>query len=53
MPQMAPLMWLMLYMLFLMTFIIFIFMNHYNFTPRSHESMTSMNILTSTMNWKW
>nr|QRV62623.1 ATP synthase F0 subunit 8 [Rhithrodytes crux] len=52
MPQMAPMNWLILYILFSLIFLIFNFMNYYSFlimkkTPK--KNFYIKNIL----NWKW
>nr|AEP27537.1 ATP synthase F0 subunit 8 [Larinus turbinatus] len=51
MPQMAPLNWLSMYMLFSMLFLISVIMNYYSFlyTPKIKTS----KIKTKTINWKW
>nr|QLY89707.1 ATP synthase F0 subunit 8 [Sialis fuliginosa] len=53
MPQMAPLYWLMLFMFFLLTFILFNILNYFNFLPlypnKSLYSSKKMNSLI----WKW
>nr|YP_009590139.1 ATP synthase F0 subunit 8 [Palesisa nudioculata]QBM09709.1 ATP synthase F0 subunit 8 [Palesisa nudioculata] len=53
MPQMAPISWLTLFIIFSITFLIFNMMNYYSFIPSLPKSnlMTSMN--TNSLNWKW
>nr|AXI98691.1 ATP synthase F0 subunit 8 [Pseudoniphargus portosancti] len=52
MPQMAPLMWLLLFMVFL--FFIYFLMNFVFFTcaPKKFSKMTN-NIFCPNMPWKW
>nr|YP_010022592.1 ATP synthase F0 subunit 8 [Sarcophaga josephi]QOP39440.1 ATP synthase F0 subunit 8 [Sarcophaga josephi] len=54
MPQMAPINWLMLFIIFSIAFIIFNVMNYYSFIP----TMPKSNLLIKTqsinsLNWKW
>nr|WHN78735.1 ATP synthase F0 subunit 8 [Panzeria anthophila] len=54
MPQMAPLAWLSLFMIFTLTFIIFNMMNYFSFItimPKS-KLVNKMYLMTS-LNWKW
>nr|UJG45121.1 ATP synthase F0 subunit 8 [Tachinidae sp.] len=53
MPQMAPLSWLSLFIMFLITFMIFNMMNYYSFkslTPKSNLTFLKVN---NPFNWKW
>nr|YP_010042992.1 ATP synthase F0 subunit 8 [Eretes sticticus]QPC56725.1 ATP synthase F0 subunit 8 [Eretes sticticus] len=52
MPQMAPMNWLFLYILFSFIFILFNFMNYYLFLIKSQNS-TSKKIFNKILNWKW
>nr|AML26571.1 ATP synthase F0 subunit 8 [Staphylinidae sp. BMNH 1274705] len=51
MPQMAPLNWLMLFIMFIMSFMLFNYINYYMFiyTPKSFKSKLNLK----QMNWKW
>nr|AML25997.1 ATP synthase F0 subunit 8 [Staphylinidae sp. BMNH 1274240] len=51
MPQMAPLNWLILFMMFILIFLIFNFMNYYSYlyTPKYFKPSTKM----FKINWKW
>nr|ALO77071.1 ATP synthase F0 subunit 8 [Hybosorus sp. HYB02]ALO77316.1 ATP synthase F0 subunit 8 [Hybosorus sp. HYB01] len=51
MPQMAPLNWLLLFIVFIFIFLLFNSMNFFlsTYSPR-HKSHTK---LTKTINWKW
>nr|YP_010946443.1 ATP synthase F0 subunit 8 [Calolamprodes beybienkoi]WGO57161.1 ATP synthase F0 subunit 8 [Calolamprodes beybienkoi] len=51
MPQMMPLSWLTLYMFFISTLLIFLFINYYSFIPKSTLISKQMN--TNSMYWKW
>nr|AIW06293.1 ATP synthase F0 subunit 8 [Curculionidae sp. MT-2014] len=51
MPQMAPINWLSLFILFVFTLIIFIILNYYSFLykPTSGKKLKTK----SQLNWKW
>nr|YP_010161937.1 ATP synthase F0 subunit 8 [Tachycines zorzini]QRI61339.1 ATP synthase F0 subunit 8 [Tachycines zorzini] len=52
MPQMAPISWLVLFIMFSMSLIMFCSMNYFIMslpTPSSSKS----NIIKKSMNWKW
>nr|YP_009640804.1 ATP synthase F0 subunit 8 [Gyrostigma rhinocerontis]QCU81303.1 ATP synthase F0 subunit 8 [Gyrostigma rhinocerontis] len=53
MPQMAPLSWLTLAMIFSMTFIMFNVMNYYMFTPTTPKSKIVQKFTTPPFMWKW
>nr|QLY89633.1 ATP synthase F0 subunit 8 [Fannia sociella] len=54
MPQMAPIGWLSLFIIFSITFVIFNMMNYYSFISNMPKSnLTSKNYLTNSFNWKW
>nr|AML25695.1 ATP synthase F0 subunit 8 [Staphylinidae sp. BMNH 1274190] len=50
-PQMAPLNWLMLFMMFVISFMMFNYINYYMFiyNPKSIKSSLKLKL----MNWKW
>nr|QRV62405.1 ATP synthase F0 subunit 8 [Deuteronectes picturatus] len=52
MPQMAPMNWLMLYMFFSLTFILFNFMNYYTFLISS-KTMIFSKSFKKILHWKW
>nr|UFZ13362.1 ATP synthase F0 subunit 8 [Ctenochauliodes griseus] len=52
MPQMAPLNWLILFMFFTLTFIIFNMMNYF-ITNYSSPSSSEINLSNKPLNWKW
>nr|YP_010454733.1 ATP synthase F0 subunit 8 [Heptagenia ngi]QXT45750.1 ATP synthase F0 subunit 8 [Heptageniidae sp. YW03BF02]QZZ23909.1 ATP synthase F0 subunit 8 [Heptagenia ngi] len=52
MPQMAPLSWLTLFIVFSITLILFGVMNYFLFNPEAPESSSSQ-FKTSPFNWKW
>nr|YP_009350510.1 ATP synthase F0 subunit 8 [Macrotermes falciger]AQP27234.1 ATP synthase F0 subunit 8 [Macrotermes falciger] len=52
MPQMMPMEWMMLYMMFLITFLMFNIMNYFNQSPNKQKSSKSI-ITSNKMNWKW
>nr|QWB85823.1 ATP synthase F0 subunit 8 [Typodryas sp. N143] len=51
MPQMAPLNWLSLFVLFIFIFVLFNIKNYYNFNYSPPKSSTSIKTLK--FNWKW
>nr|UQJ75082.1 ATP synthase F0 subunit 8 [Incisitermes schwarzi] len=52
MPQMMPLSWLTLFLMFSATLILFAMMNYYMTIPKT-EAATKKTILMKSMNWKW
>nr|ARH54003.1 ATP synthase F0 subunit 8 [Stomis pumicatus] len=52
MPQMAPMNWLFLYLLFSIIFMMFNFMNYYLFLIKNY-SVSMKNINKKFLNWKW
>nr|AMH85373.1 ATP synthase F0 subunit 8 [Winthemia rufopicta] len=54
MPQMAPIGWLSLFIIFFMTFMIFNMMNYYLYNPSMPKSsLVYKNKLMNSLNWKW
>nr|YP_009544254.1 ATP synthase F0 subunit 8 [Simulium maculatum]AYO45662.1 ATP synthase F0 subunit 8 [Simulium maculatum] len=55
MPQMAPISWLTLFILFTIIFMLFNIMNYFCivFTPTSKESETTSQLTPPSLNWKW
>nr|YP_007026345.1 ATP synthase F0 subunit 8 [Rutilia goerlingiana]AFV08626.1 ATP synthase F0 subunit 8 [Rutilia goerlingiana] len=54
MPQMAPINWLMLFIIFSIAFMIFNMMNYFFFMPLMPKShFTSNTKLTNSLIWKW
>nr|QRV62430.1 ATP synthase F0 subunit 8 [Graptodytes pietrii] len=52
MPQMAPMNWIILYMMFSIIFILFNFMNFYIFMINKNTNKQK-NIFKKNFNWKW
>nr|AQP28444.1 ATP synthase F0 subunit 8 [Promirotermes sp. A TB-2017] len=52
MPQMMPMEWTMLYIVFLSTFLMFNVMNYFAQSPHS-KSKEKKTISINKMNWKW
>nr|YP_009693800.1 ATP synthase F0 subunit 8 [Panorpa debilis]QEI03733.1 ATP synthase F0 subunit 8 [Panorpa debilis] len=53
MPQMAPINWLSLFIMFSITLLLFNVMNYYSYSPK-HSSIKEINkISSSSMIWKW
>nr|YP_010835953.1 ATP synthase F0 subunit 8 [Rhopalopsole subnigra]WGC89472.1 ATP synthase F0 subunit 8 [Rhopalopsole subnigra] len=52
MPQMAPISWLTLFIMFSLILLIFNFVNYFIFLPTAPKS-SHTQILSPTMNWKW
>nr|WJW73791.1 ATP synthase F0 subunit 8 [Pseudomicrodon sp.] len=53
MPQMAPMNWLSLFVIFLLTFIMFNILNYFHYFPTNLQSTNLSNMKFKTMNWKW
>nr|YP_010239115.1 ATP synthase F0 subunit 8 [Miltogramma oestracea]QTF74375.1 ATP synthase F0 subunit 8 [Miltogramma oestracea] len=53
MPQMAPINWLTLFIIFSITFMIFNMMNFYLFKPSMPKSYMINKINPNSLNWKW
>nr|YP_010261349.1 ATP synthase F0 subunit 8 [Leptophlebia marginata]YP_010261362.1 ATP synthase F0 subunit 8 [Leptophlebia vespertina]UIB40256.1 ATP synthase F0 subunit 8 [Leptophlebia marginata]UIB40269.1 ATP synthase F0 subunit 8 [Leptophlebia vespertina] len=53
MPQMAPLSWLLLFMLFSLTLILFNLMNYFVYQHAAPTSSSVKSNLTNPLNWKW
>nr|YP_009378988.1 ATP synthase F0 subunit 8 [Cestrotus liui]ARI44189.1 ATP synthase F0 subunit 8 [Cestrotus liui] len=53
MPQMAPIGWLSLFLIFSITFILFNMMNYYSSLPQSPKLTHKKNLYSNSMNWKW
>nr|YP_010397528.1 ATP synthase F0 subunit 8 [Boreoheptagyia alulasetosa]UQJ73437.1 ATP synthase F0 subunit 8 [Boreoheptagyia alulasetosa] len=54
MPQMAPISWLILFILFSLTLIMFNILNYYCALPKTlNTSEKSSSFNTSSLNWKW
>nr|URX54464.1 ATP synthase F0 subunit 8 [Glyptotermes sp. 17 AB-2022a] len=52
MPQMMPLSWLILFMMFSMTLMLFASMNYYSHIPKTSASLKD-KISLKTVTWKW
>nr|WKU84031.1 ATP synthase F0 subunit 8 [Ocyptamus dimidiatus] len=52
MPQMAPISWLFLFLLFSIIFILFNMMNYFIYIPMTFKSK-NLKISSFSMNWKW
>nr|YP_010022709.1 ATP synthase F0 subunit 8 [Sarcophaga plotnikovi]QOP39557.1 ATP synthase F0 subunit 8 [Sarcophaga plotnikovi] len=54
MPQMAPIGWLSLFIIFSIAFLIFNMMNYYAFIPLTPKSNLSIQMKSmNSLNWKW
>nr|APT41459.1 ATP synthase F0 subunit 8 [Micropygomyia cayennensis] len=53
MPQMAPLMWLTLFIFFLMMYLLFNIMNYFSYIIESKTLTENKSINSSSLNWKW
>uniref|UniRef100_UPI0030FF20C1 ATP synthase F0 subunit 8 n=1 Tax=Panorpa chengi TaxID=757039 RepID=UPI0030FF20C1 len=53
MPQMAPINWLSLFIMFSMTLLLFNMMNYYSYTPKSTNIKEINKISSLSLNWKW
>nr|AIR76494.1 ATP synthase F0 subunit 8 [Eozubovskya planicaudata]QOL00819.1 ATP synthase F0 subunit 8 [Zubovskya koeppeni] len=53
MPQMSPLMWFSLFILFSIVLIMFNQMNFFSFKPNVIENKEKSKIKSKKLNWKW
>nr|WAX39223.1 ATP synthase F0 subunit 8 [Anaplecta sp. 8 ZQW-2020] len=53
MPQMMPLSWFMLFVMFAATFILFNIMSYFNFNICPHNENKTQKQKKLTFNWKW
>nr|YP_009945242.1 ATP synthase F0 subunit 8 [Leptopeza flavipes]QOE17367.1 ATP synthase F0 subunit 8 [Leptopeza flavipes]UJG45153.1 ATP synthase F0 subunit 8 [Leptopeza flavipes] len=53
MPQMAPIGWLSLFIIFTITFILFCMMNYYSFLPSAPKTLDMKKMSYNSLNWKW
>nr|UOU85204.1 ATP synthase F0 subunit 8 [Empis stercorea] len=53
MPQMAPIGWLSLFIIFTMTFMLFAIMNYYSFLPPTPKTSEFYSTSSNSLNWKW
>nr|YP_009000480.1 ATP synthase F0 subunit 8 [Eubasilissa regina]AHF21721.1 ATP synthase F0 subunit 8 [Eubasilissa regina] len=51
MPQMMPLNWLFLFLMFIMFLILFLIMNYFIYNP--NLSSSKISIIQKKINWKW
>nr|YP_009350653.1 ATP synthase F0 subunit 8 [Odontotermes minutus]AQP27566.1 ATP synthase F0 subunit 8 [Odontotermes minutus] len=52
MPQMMPMEWMILYTVFLASFMMFNIMNYFN-QPPTVKTTDKATIITNKVNWKW
>nr|UPX88333.1 ATP synthase F0 subunit 8 [Coenosia pumila] len=53
MPQMAPINWLSLFIIFSISFMIFNMMNYYSYIPSMPQSFKKNSKKMDSFNWKW
>nr|APT41498.1 ATP synthase F0 subunit 8 [Trichopygomyia trichopyga] len=53
MPQMAPLMWLSLFIFFLLMYLLFNIMNYFSFMINNSSQENNKMLNKNTFNWKW
>nr|YP_010263723.1 ATP synthase F0 subunit 8 [Oyamia seminigra]UIX54778.1 ATP synthase F0 subunit 8 [Oyamia seminigra] len=53
MPQMAPISWLMLFIVFSCTLLMFNFMNYFSFLPNRPSQQQQTQISQTALKWKW
>nr|YP_009433061.1 ATP synthase F0 subunit 8 [Culex usquatissimus]ATD12074.1 ATP synthase F0 subunit 8 [Culex usquatissimus] len=53
MPQMAPISWLALFLVFSITLVIFNVKNYFCVSYSSNQTAQNINIKSFKMNWKW
>nr|YP_009890094.1 ATP synthase F0 subunit 8 [Polyphaga plancyi]QKK69167.1 ATP synthase F0 subunit 8 [Polyphaga plancyi] len=52
MPQMMPLNWIIMYTMFIMSLMMFNFMNYYSFNPLSSKKNNNYTMIKQ-KDWKW
>nr|QNE85880.1 ATP synthase F0 subunit 8 [Ophiogomphus cecilia] len=53
MPQMAPMSWLLLFLFFTISMILFNMMNYYLYTPKIQSNVMNDIKKTESKSWKW
>nr|WNH42022.1 ATPase subunit 8 [Neoperla gibbosa]WNH42023.1 ATPase subunit 8 [Neoperla gibbosa] len=53
MPQMAPISWFLLFIIFSGTLLLFNFLTYYSFLPSNPSTTQYQTINPSPLNWKW
>nr|UOU84905.1 ATP synthase F0 subunit 8 [Rhamphomyia geniculata] len=53
MPQMAPIGWLSLFIIFTITFMLFCVMNYYMMLPPAPKTLELNKSSFNSLNWKW
>nr|YP_009738130.1 ATP synthase F0 subunit 8 [Ctenolepisma villosum]QIB71363.1 ATP synthase F0 subunit 8 [Ctenolepisma villosum] len=53
MPQMSPLKWLILFIFFSLSYLLFSSIMYFNIIPTQSTSSSIINIKTPNLNWKW
>nr|QXX99631.1 ATP synthase F0 subunit 8 [Graphium xenocles] len=53
MPQMMPINWIILFIFFIMTFILFNMLNYYIFLYKNKYNYNSLKNQKKNLNWKW
>nr|APT41472.1 ATP synthase F0 subunit 8 [Evandromyia infraspinosa] len=53
MPQMAPLMWLSLFIFFLLMYLFFNIMNYFSYNMLNNNQSKKTFLKQQTYNWKW
>nr|YP_011002192.1 ATP synthase F0 subunit 8 [Dicranoptycha shandongensis]WPO00997.1 ATP synthase F0 subunit 8 [Dicranoptycha shandongensis] len=53
MPQMAPLSWLLLFIIFSITLIIFNTLNYFHYSLSPQSTKLTFTIKKPSLNWKW
>nr|YP_009919068.1 ATP synthase F0 subunit 8 [Tipula fascipennis]QMP96661.1 ATP synthase F0 subunit 8 [Tipula fascipennis] len=53
MPQMAPINWLLLFIIFSITLIIFNTLNYFSYLPMTPKNSQMEKKINTPLNWKW
>nr|YP_007517099.1 ATP synthase F0 subunit 8 [Procecidochares utilis]AGG10662.1 ATP synthase F0 subunit 8 [Procecidochares utilis]UXG57158.1 ATP synthase F0 subunit 8 [Procecidochares utilis] len=53
MPQMAPISWLSLFIIFSITFMLYNIMNFYSMNYKSPQFKNKFKMFNKSLNWKW
>nr|YP_009995379.1 ATP synthase F0 subunit 8 [Ochthebius hasegawai]QNP09795.1 ATP synthase F0 subunit 8 [Ochthebius hasegawai] len=53
MPQMAPMNWMMLFLMFTIIFLVFNSLNYFSFKYMNKNTNNKFNLKKNFLNWKW
>nr|YP_009434622.1 ATP synthase F0 subunit 8 [Dorcadia ioffi]ATF28031.1 ATP synthase F0 subunit 8 [Dorcadia ioffi] len=53
MPQMAPMLWLLLFIFFICVYLLFLIKNYYSYSIKVNQFITINKMTKKFFNWKW